>query len=77
MIMDNGKVIQLGNIYPDLPNFKNRTSGRVYDIRGLSPCINTCGGGQREPKIIVYEPEGDIRTIEEQGQERYSSQTKP
>lgn len=51
--MDNGEVMQIGNIYPDLPNFKNRTSGRVYDIRGLSPCINTCGGGQREPKIIM------------------------
>jgi DNA (cytosine-5)-methyltransferase 1 len=53
--MNNAEVIQVGNIYPDLPNFKNRTSGRVYDINGISPCINTCGGGHREPKIVVYE----------------------
>lgn len=54
-IMDNGEVIQVGNIYPDTPTFKNRTMGRVYDIGGLAPTINTCGGGGREPKIVVYE----------------------
>jgi hypothetical protein len=53
--MDNGEVIQVGNIYPDTPTFKNRTMGRVYDIEGLAPTINTCGGGGREPKIVVYE----------------------
>lgn len=53
--MDNGYVIQVGNIYPDTPTFKNRTMGRVYDIEGLAPTINTCGGGGREPKIVVYE----------------------
>ena len=55
--MNNVKVIQVGNLYPDTPRFKNRTSGRVYDINGISPCINTCGGGDREPKIVVYEQE--------------------
>ena len=63
--MDNGEVIQIGNIYPDTPTFKNRTMGRVYDIEDLAPTINTCGGGGREPKIVVYETERDIRTIEE------------
>lgn len=63
--MDNGEVIQVGNIYPDTPTFKNRTVGRVYDIEGLAPTINTCGGGGREPKIVVYKTNGDIRTIEE------------
>jgi hypothetical protein len=53
--MNNGEVIQLGNLYPDLPNFKNRTSGRVYSVEGLSPTINTCGGGGREPMIVVYD----------------------
>lgn len=28
------------------------SSGRVYSINGLSPTINTCGGGQRETKIL-------------------------
>lgn len=74
--MDNGEVIQLGNLYPDLPNFKNRTSGRVYDTNGISPCLNTCGGGHREPKIVV-EDERNIRTIEEQGQEGKGCKEKP
>jgi hypothetical protein len=73
--MDNGKVIQIGNLYPDTPKFRNRTSGRVYDIEGIAPTINTCGGGHREPKIVVYE--GDIRPIEEQRQERQSGKAKP
>ena len=25
---------------------------RVYDVKHLAPTISTCGGGQREPKII-------------------------
>lgn len=43
--MDNGDIIQVGNIYPDTPAFKNRTMGRVYSTDGLAPTINTCGGG--------------------------------
>lgn len=53
--MSNGEVIQVGNLYPDTPRFKNRTMGRVYDTKGIAPTINTCGGGGREPKIVVYE----------------------
>lgn len=30
---------------------KFESIGRVYSIDGLAPTINTCGGGQREPKI--------------------------
>lgn len=59
--MDNGKVIQIGNIYPDTSTFKNRTMGRVYDIQGLAPTINTCGGGGREPKIV--ENMNDMRIL--------------
>lgn len=43
--MNNAEVKQVGNLYPNTPRFKNRTAGRVYDINGISPCINTCGGG--------------------------------
>ena len=46
------QVEQIGNIYPDTEKFKNRTMGRVYSDKGLSPTINCCGGGDREPKII-------------------------
>ena len=46
------RVEQVGNIYPDTDTFKNRTMGRVYSHEGLSPTINCCGGGDREPKIV-------------------------
>lgn len=44
---------QIGNMDADRENFENPQCGRVYDSSGLSPTINTCQGGQREPKIIV------------------------
>lgn len=55
MTMNNAKVIQVGNLYPDTPRFKNRTAGRVYDVEGISPTINTSQGGGREPMIVVNE----------------------
>ena len=68
MIMDNGEVIQVGNIVDDTDiGFKNPQRGRIYSTEGLAPCLICCVGGGLEPKIIVYEPERDIRTIEEQG----------
>jgi hypothetical protein len=42
---DEITIIQIGNLYPDTPKFKNRTAGRVYDINGCCPTINTNGGG--------------------------------
>lgn len=48
------RVMQVGNIWPDTEKFKNRTMGRVYNPDGISPTINCCGGGDREPKIIEY-----------------------
>lgn len=47
------EVKQIGNMDADRKNFENPQCGRVYDSSGLSPTINTCQGGQREPKIIV------------------------
>lgn len=26
---------------------------RVYDENGIAPTLNTCGGGQREAKVLV------------------------
>jgi DNA (cytosine-5)-methyltransferase 1 len=45
------QVEQIGNIYPDTDDFKNRTSGRVYSADGLSPTLRTVTGGHNEPKI--------------------------
>ena len=43
--------MQVGNIMQER-NFANPQCGRIYSTNGLSQTINTCGGGQREPKII-------------------------
>jgi DNA (cytosine-5)-methyltransferase 1 len=45
-------VKQIGNI-SDGSSWENPQTGRVYSVDGISPCLNTCGGGQREPKIVV------------------------
>lgn len=45
-------VKQIGNI-SDGGNWDNPQAGRVYASYGLCPTINTCQGGQREPKTIV------------------------
>lgn len=46
------KPIQLGNIMEE-NGFKNPQCGRVYDKNACSPTLNTCNGGNHEPKIIV------------------------
>ena len=46
-------IIQIGNLRKDKPNFANPQCGRVYSIEGISPTINTCQGGEREPKVII------------------------
>lgn len=50
-VTDNKSVKQLGNILEE-GNFKNPQCGRVYDSNACSPTINTCSGGNHEPKII-------------------------
>lgn len=46
-------VVQIANI-GNINNFGgNPQTGRVYDIDGLSPTLNTMQGGGREPKIAV------------------------
>ena len=47
------QVMQIGNIMDDANrNFTNPQCGRIYSDKGLSPTINTCQGGSREPKIL-------------------------
>lgn len=47
------KIIQLGNMRKGTPKFSNPQTGRVYSIDGIAPTINTCQGGEREPKVVV------------------------
>lgn len=47
-----GVVVQVGNLL-DTDSFGgNPQVGRIYDPNGISPCLNTMQGGNREPKII-------------------------
>ena len=51
-IFIENQVKQIGNI-SDSGNWDNPQAGRIYASDGLCPTINTCQGGQREPKTIV------------------------
>lgn len=52
--------MQLGNIM-NTSNFGgNPQCGRIYSIKGLSPCLNTMQGGGREPKILI---DGKLRKL--------------
>lgn len=45
------KIIQVGNIV-NSGNFDNPQRGRIYSPSGISPALNTVGGGGLEPKIF-------------------------
>lgn len=50
--MTTNQLIRLGNIY----GFTGGSyAGNVYSHRGLCPAINTAGGGNREPIVIIKE----------------------
>ena len=53
-IVDTNNVLQIGNIVHS-GNFNNPQRGRIYSLEGISPTLNTCGGGGLEPKIVVKE----------------------
>ena len=46
------KITQIGNLWGDKTNFKNKTSGRVYDQYGICPALNTMQGGWKQPMIV-------------------------
>lgn len=55
----------VGNIYGN-----NTQAGRVYAADGIAPSIDTCQGGNREPKILINtDSEGNARTINTHYQE--------
>lgn len=50
VVVEN-KVKQVGNLIDTESFGGNPHRGRVYDISGISPCLNCVGGGGLEPKI--------------------------
>lgn len=51
-IINDNVVKQVGNISEGNGSWKNPQTGRIYSTDGCSHTLNTCGGGQREPKIL-------------------------
>lgn len=49
------KIIQLGNIRDGTKSFSDPQTGRIYSMYGISPTINTCQSGGKEPKIVVVD----------------------
>lgn len=49
-IIETGKLEQVGQLY-GTDKEPNPQAGRVYDAEYLSPTIDSCGGGNRMPKI--------------------------
>lgn len=47
------KVIQIANYRSHKGGFSNPQCGRVYSPKGISPTLNTCGGGDRQPKFLI------------------------
>lgn len=45
------EVKQIGN-YETESTWDNPQTGRVYSADGISPTLNTCGGGDRQSKIV-------------------------
>lgn len=50
---NRASIKQLGNINNRASFGGNPQTGRVYDVDGLSPTLNTMQGGGREPKVLV------------------------
>ena len=49
--MEN-RVLQIGNLTEN-PNRENPSRNRLYDTRGIGPCLTCMGGGNLEPLVMV------------------------
>lgn len=52
-LVNENVVRQVGNISDCNGTWNNPQIGRVYDVSGCSPTLNTCSGGGHEPKVIT------------------------
>lgn len=51
-VQKDNLILQIGNIFNTDSFGGNPQAGRVYDAKGLSPCLNTMEGGERQPKVL-------------------------
>lgn len=66
------RVIEIGNIVGKINQWQSPQRGRVYSFKGVSPCLNTCGGGNLEPKVLVYVEDNGAWLCMEEPAERSS-----
>lgn len=55
---NQANIKQIGNINNSTSFGGNPQTGRVYNIDGISPTLNTMQGGGREPKVMVIDDQG-------------------
>lgn len=46
------QVLEIGNLKSGKQSWKSPQTGRIYHPKGISPTLNTCGGGGHEVKIL-------------------------
>ena len=56
------EIKEIGNLKEGKQSWKPPQTGRVYDVTGISPTLNTCGGGGHEVKIVEKKVMGGIYT---------------
>ena len=56
------EIKEIGNLKEGQQSWKSPQNGRVYDVTGISPTLNTCGGGGLEVKIVEKKVMGRIYT---------------
>ena len=56
------EIKEIGNLKEGQQSWKSPQTGRVYDPKGISPTLNTCGGGGHEVKIVETKVLGGINT---------------
>ncbi|HOJ94948.1 MAG TPA: DNA (cytosine-5-)-methyltransferase, partial [Fervidobacterium nodosum] len=57
---DGGMVVEV-KVIGQMDNTIDHTfesANRVYSVDGLSPTLNTCGGGDRQPKMVIDDTQG-------------------
>lgn len=84
-VVESNNVKQIGNISEGNSSWGNPQTGRIYSVEGICPTLNTCGGGQREPKIVTglasnygenFEKETDIsNTLQARDYKGFGKQT--
>ena len=56
------EIKEIGNLKEGQQSWKSPQTGRVYDVTGILPTLNTCGGGGHEVKIVEKKVVGGIYT---------------